>query len=85
LENLNPDLIFLDINMAGLNGSEICRVIKENKNITKAKILIMSGRHDIKKIALACGADDFTAKPLSFAKITEKVQILSGKCGNVEI
>lgn len=68
-----PDLILLDIWMAGLDGRDIA---KELKNIPETKsipIIMISASWDIMKSAIESGADDFLAKPFEIDDLLSKV------------
>lgn len=59
----NPDLILLDIWLAGLDGSAICRQLKIHPKTKHIPIIMVSANKDTRKIALKCGANNFIAKP----------------------
>ncbi len=61
-ENL-PDLLLLDIWMSGINGRDICQLLKTDKKTKHIPIILVSANKDTKKIADECGADDFLTKP----------------------
>lgn len=73
-----PDIILLDINLKGVQGFEICKMIKSQKAFRNSKILAMSAyddpqrRQQIKK----CGADDFIPKPLDMEQLLKKINQL---------
>lgn len=60
-----PDLILLDIRMAGLTGLEVCRQLKACPETCAIPVILMSGLADVKDWAegLRLGADDFISKP----------------------
>lgn len=59
-----PDVIVLDLYMAGLDGRQICRAIRE---FTQVPILALSAinRPGVVAQALDDGADDYLIKPIS--------------------
>ena len=67
------DLILLDIMLPGRDGFQICRTIRETKDIP---ILIVSARQeDIDKIrGLGLGADDYIVKPFSPNELVARVK-----------
>lgn len=70
----NPfDLIILDIMLPGQDGFQICRRIREEKNIP---ILLVSARQeDVDKIrGLGLGADDYVVKPFSPNELVARVK-----------
>ena len=58
-----PDLIFLDVRMASVDGSELCKSWKLNPRTMLVPIIIVSANQDIPEIAKDCGADGWLAKP----------------------
>lgn len=59
-KKLNPDLIFMDINMPVMDGLEATRMIKMQEKNTKVVILSMYGGQ--REAAINIGADDFIEK-----------------------
>ena len=58
------DLIVLDLMLPGLDGFEVCKKIREEKNIPI--IMVSAKKEDIDKIrGLGMGADDYMTKPFS--------------------
>lgn len=72
LEN-DVDLIILDLMLPGMDGFEVCRQIREAKNVP---ILMVSARKDdIDKIrGLGLGADDYMTKPFSPSELVARVK-----------
>lgn len=69
----NFDIFILDLMLPGIDGFEICRSIRENKN---TPILMVSARKDdIDKIrGLGLGADDYITKPFSPSELVARVK-----------
>ncbi|MGN5454747.1 MAG: response regulator transcription factor [Candidatus Kurthia intestinigallinarum] len=67
------DLILLDIMLPGMDGFQVCRIIREEQDIP---ILMVSARkEDIDKIrGLGLGADDYIVKPFSPNELVARVQ-----------
>jgi len=67
------DLILLDLMLPGVDGFEICRRIRETKEVP---ILIVSAKkEDIDKIrGLGLGADDYVIKPFSVGELIARVK-----------
>ena len=67
------DLIVLDLMLPGTDGFEICRQVREKKDIP---ILMVSARKDdIDKIrGLGLGADDYMTKPFSASELVARVK-----------
>ncbi len=67
------DIFLLDLMLPGIDGFEICKKIRENKN---TPILMVSARKDdIDKIrGLGLGADDYITKPFSPSELVARVK-----------
>ena len=68
-----PDLILLDIWMAGQNGRDICKRLKTNKSTRHIPIIMISANKDTGKIAKEAGADGFLAKPFDMKDLLKTV------------
>ena len=67
------DLIILDLMLPGIDGFEICRQIREEKNIPV--IMVSAKKDDIDKIrGLGLGADDYMTKPFSPSELVARVK-----------
>ncbi len=67
------DLIVLDLMLPGMDGFEICRHIREEKNIPI--IMVSAKKDDIDKIrGLGLGADDYMTKPFSPSELVARVK-----------
>ncbi len=71
--SMDFDLVILDLMLPGMDGFEVCRRIREAKNIP---ILMVSARKDdIDKIrGLGLGADDYMTKPFSPSELVARVK-----------
>ena len=73
LENENIHLVLLDLMMPGMDGTEMCRKIREFSNIPIIMLTAKSG--DLDKIkGLGVGADDYVTKPFSPLELTARVK-----------
>lgn len=67
------DLIILDLMLPGVDGFEICKQIREEKNIPV--IMVSAKKDDIDKIrGLGLGADDYMTKPFSPSELVARVK-----------
>lgn len=67
------DLIILDLMLPEIDGFEICRQIREKKNIPV--IMVSAKKDDIDKIrGLGLGADDYMTKPFSPSELVARVK-----------
>ena len=67
------NLIVLDLMLPGTDGFEICKAIREKKNIPI--IMVSAKKEDIDKIrGLGLGADDYITKPFSPSELVARVK-----------
>ncbi len=67
------DLIILDLMLPGVDGFDICRKIREEKNTPI--IMVSAKKDDIDKIrGLGLGADDYMTKPFSPSELVARVK-----------
>jgi DNA-binding response OmpR family regulator len=73
-----PDLILLDVMLPGINGFEVCEIIKLNPDWKKIKVIFLTAHDSELDIAkgLMLGADDYITKPFSNATLVGKVKNL---------
>ncbi|MFV0423284.1 PP2C family protein-serine/threonine phosphatase [Oleidesulfovibrio sp.] len=72
-----PDIILLDLNMPGMNGLEVLRVIREDHNDDETYILILTADDstETKTRGLSLGANDFLSKPFDIAELKARVGV----------
>lgn len=77
VSNRLPDLILLDVMMPGMDGYEVTRRIRENKDIPYIPILLITA-HDQSSLSegLDSGADDFIRKPFDIDELMARVRSL---------
>ncbi len=68
LENCQPDLILLDVNMPGIDGFSVCEQVRATPATQHTPILMMTGLEDVESInrAYEVGATDFITKPINW-------------------
>lgn len=76
LSLFKPNLVILDINIAGDDGRQLCWKIKHSENTRDAKVILMSGYNYPVNGPLLFGADDYVAKPFQSEYLTNKVEAL---------
>ncbi|MDB5171114.1 MAG: response regulator receiver protein [Candidatus Saccharibacteria bacterium] len=58
-----PDLLLLDIWMSGIDGRNVCKLLKSNATTKHIPVIMISATKDIEQIAKDSGADDCVSKP----------------------
>ena len=73
-----PDLIILDVMLPGLDGYEVCQLLREKAETSGLPILMISGKvhRDDREIGLGVGASDYLEKPVSPSTIVARVETL---------
>ena len=76
-----PDLVLLDIMLPGIDGYEVCEIVRLNPNYRNVKIIFLTAKGREEEIAkgLALGADAYITKPFSNAALVAKVKELLEK------
>ena len=71
-------LILSDINMPGMSGLELLRMIKERYETAPPFVMMITAYGDAQNYdsAMRLGADDFLTKPLEFEKLKEKLKAI---------
>ena len=71
--NKDFDLIILDLMLPGVDGFEVCRKIRESKDVPI--LMVSAKKDDIDKIrGLGLGADDYMTKPFSPSELVARVK-----------
>jgi len=72
-----PDLVLLDVQMAGMNGYEVCRRIRENETTALLPIVMLTSHDSEARIdGIRAGADDFVTKPFDQQELLLRVRSL---------
>lgn len=70
-----PDLILLDIMLPGIDGFEVCRILRKDMIVP---ILMLTARDDEidRVVGLEVGADDYLTKPFSMRELIARIKAL---------
>ena len=69
------DLILLDLMLPGIDGLSFCKILRSKNNTTPIIILSAKDSIDDKIIGLNEGANDYLAKPFSFAELLARIRV----------
>ena len=71
----HPDVIILDIMLPGLDGFEVCRILRQEMN---TPVLMLTARDDEidRVVGLEVGADDYMTKPFSMRELIARVKAM---------
>lgn len=76
-----PDLILMDLLLPRLHGFDICRTVKNDKQLSHIPLIVMTAVYKSAKDKLEVirlGGDEFVEKPLNFEKLLKKIDLLVG-------
>ena len=75
IKDFQPDLVLMDVMLAGMDGRAIWKEIKENHLTYFLPVILISGTHDLAKSLLLPGApNDFVAKPFDIDYLLERIE-----------
>jgi two-component system alkaline phosphatase synthesis response regulator PhoP len=71
-----PDLVVLDLMLPGLDGLEVCRIIKNSRETAAIPIIMLTAKNEEidKVIGLELGADDYLTKPFSPRELLARIK-----------
>lgn len=71
-----PDLILLDIMLPGMDGFDVCKELKKNKETQGIPIIMLTakGEEFDKILGLELGADDYITKPFSVRELIARIK-----------
>ncbi|MBN1875993.1 MAG: response regulator transcription factor [Anaerolineae bacterium] len=72
-KNDHPDLILLDVMLPGMDGFEVCRVLRQEMAVP---IVMLTARTDEvdRVVGLEVGADDYLTKPFSMRELLARIK-----------
>lgn len=70
-----PDLVLLDIMMPGIDGFEVCRILKADAETRESAVIFLSARGEVsdKVSGLELGAVDYITKPIQGEEVLARV------------
>jgi len=71
----HPDLIVLDLMLPGIDGLEVCRVLRQESDVPIIMLTAKTTDRD-KLIGLGLGADDYVTKPFSPRELAARVRVV---------
>jgi two-component system alkaline phosphatase synthesis response regulator PhoP len=80
IKELKPRIAFLDLVMPKMTGDEVCKTIKQDKNLQDIHIVILTckGQELDRELSIASGADSFITKPFSPKEVLILVKDILG-------
>ena len=77
-KSFQPDLILLDVMMPKLSGFEVCRNLKDDPQLSKIMVLMVTALNELGDIerAVKAGTDDFLSKPVNKLELLKRVELM---------
>ena len=71
-----PDLILLDVMLPGIDGLEVCRILRSEPRTARIPVIMLTARgaEPDRVVGLELGADDYVTKPFSPRELTARVK-----------
>lgn len=71
-----PDLVLLDVVMPGIDGFEVCKLLRQDESNNLMPIIILTGQgnEEDKLAGLELGADDYITKPFNPRELVSRVK-----------
>lgn len=71
-KQFQPHIIILDVMMPGMDGFEVCRMLKKTENVA---IIMLTAKDEVEDRVkgLTLGADDYVMKPFSFEELLARI------------
>lgn len=72
IKDFQPHVVILDIMMPGMDGFEVCQLIKKMDNVA---VIMLTARDEVddRVKGLTLGADDYMVKPFSFEELLARI------------
>lgn len=77
-----PDLVLLDVMLPGMDGVELLRKMKENKDLCRIPVIMATARgEEFDKVqSLDLGADDYLVKPFGMMEMVSRIRAVLRRC-----
>ena len=75
----DPDIIFMDIIMPGMDGFEVCRKLKERADLADIPVVFVTasrGDREHRILALECGGEGFLSKPIDEQELISQIRAM---------
>jgi two-component system alkaline phosphatase synthesis response regulator PhoP len=79
----HPDLILLDLMMPGMDGFEVCKVLKNDTLTGRIPIIMLTAKGEIddKIEGIETGADDYVTKPFDLGELKARIKMILRRTG----
>lgn len=73
IRDFNPDIVILDFLLHGINGGEICHLVKQNSQTSHLPVIILSAYPRVIRSLGLYGCDEFIPKPFDLCTLIERI------------
>jgi two-component system, OmpR family, copper resistance phosphate regulon response regulator CusR len=84
-QNRSFDLVLLDLNLPGINGFELCKLIRRKNEHIPIIMLTSMGQLNDKIEGYDAGTDDYIVKPFEFRELLLKIRVLLKRTLNQQL
>lgn len=74
--NHQPDVVVLDVNLPTLDGWEVCRRIKQRRDVPVMLLTVRAERADVER-SYDAGADDHLPKPFDITEFLDRLHTIT--------
>jgi len=85
VSEIKPAVILLDVQLAGYDGRELCKLVKEVKQHSHIPVLLFSANHHYKYGIDKYLCDDFIEKPFEIEFFLDKISYYAQKCNEERV
>ncbi len=87
IPKIRPDLIFLDLNLPGIDGKEVLRFIKSKPEFRQIPVIVFSSSERDEDIttAYALGANTYISKSAVFEEFSQAMEVINKYWGQVAL
>ncbi len=77
VKDLRPDIVLLDIMMPGMDGLEVCRLMRDNPGTRNIPVIMLTAKAQLKdKLeGMESGADDYVTKPFDPLELQARIEM----------
>jgi len=76
IQQLKPDIVFLDIMMPKMNGMEVCEWLRKDPDLRNTYVIILTakGQETDREKGFSIGADEYMTKPFSPSNVVNRIR-----------
>lgn len=81
LEEINPNILIIDVEMPSLSGIELCKIVRNDPRISNLLVFFITAHTDAETMqrVFAAGADDYLRKPIIASELVTRIYNRLGK------